>query len=119
MGCRAEERGVAQPDPAARGHVIPICHEVGGRQGVLASALLDKTCISAGGALSDRTTFKVYALQRLHAATFRGVAAVTNAHLAHGPRGLPWAGCIAAGPCPAKADHQLFISRVLRAPCPY
>ena len=79
---------------------------MGGRQGAQASDLLDKIFLSAGGSLSDRMTFKVFALQRLHAA-----------NLAHGPRGLPWAGCDAAGPCPAKADDQLFISRVLRAPC--
>ena len=33
---------------------------------------------SAGGSASDRMAFKVYALQRLHAANFRGVAAVIN-----------------------------------------
>jgi len=33
---------------------------------------------SAGGSASDRTAFEVYALQRLHAANFRGVAAVIN-----------------------------------------
>ena len=90
---------------------------MGGRQGAQASDLLDKIFLSAGGSLSDRMTFKVFALQRLHAATFRGVADQRSANLAHGPRGLPWAGCDAAGPCPAKADDQLFISRVLRAPC--
>ena len=42
-----------------------------------------------------------------------------SAHLAHGPWDLSWAGCVSAGPCPAKADDQLFISRVLRAPCLY
>ena len=41
--------------------------------------MLDKNCMSAGGSLSDRTAFKVYAPQRLHAATFRGVAAMINA----------------------------------------
>jgi len=61
------------------GTSIPISSEVGGRQGEQASALLGKICMSAGGSLSDRTAFKVYALQRLHAATFRGVAAMTNA----------------------------------------
>ena len=30
----------------------------------------------AGGSASDRMAFKVYALQRLHAAKFRGIAAV-------------------------------------------
>ena len=58
---------------------IPICHEVGGRQGVQANDLLDKIFMFTGGSLSDRTAFKVYALQRLHEATFRGVAAVINA----------------------------------------
>jgi len=33
---------------------------------------------SAGGSASGRMAFKVYALQRLHAANFRGVAAVIN-----------------------------------------
>ena len=33
---------------------------------------------SAGGSASDRMAFKVYTLQRLHAANFRGVAAVIN-----------------------------------------
>ena len=33
---------------------------------------------SAGGSASDRMAFKAYALQRLHAANFRGVAAVIN-----------------------------------------
>ena len=33
---------------------------------------------SAGGSACDRTAFKVYALQRLHAANFRGVTAVIN-----------------------------------------
>ena len=33
---------------------------------------------SAGGSACDRRAFKVYALQRLHAANFRGVAAVIN-----------------------------------------
>ena len=33
---------------------------------------------SAGGSASDRMAFKVYALQRLHAANFRGVAAVID-----------------------------------------
>ena len=36
---------------------------------------------SAGGSASDRMAFKVYALQRLHAANFRGVAAVINSRL--------------------------------------
>ena len=38
------------------------------------------------------------------------------AHLAHGPRGLPWAGFVAARPCPTKAGNQLFISWVLPWP---
>ena len=89
---------------------MPICHEVGGRQGAQAKDLLDKICMSAGGLLSDRTAFKVYAPQRLHAEAFRGVAAIISA------RPIWRAG---AGPCPAKADDQLFTSRVIRAPCLY
>jgi len=46
------------------GTFMPICSEVGGRQGAQANDLLEKTCMSAGGSLRDRTAFKVYALQR-------------------------------------------------------
>ena len=58
---------------------MPICHEVRGRQCAQANDLLGKICMSAGGSLSGRTAFKVYALQRPHAATYRGVTAVINA----------------------------------------
>ena len=52
---------------------------------------LGMTIDSAGGSASDRVAFKVYALQRLHAATFRGVAAVINSRpvIRTGPGVLP------------------------------
>jgi len=61
------------------GTFMPICHEVGGHRGAQANDLLGKICMSAGGSLSDCTAFKAYALQRLHAATSRGVAAMISA----------------------------------------
>ena len=64
-------------------HTIPqgeafyaLCHEAGGRMGDSAYDFLGMIIDSAGG--SDRMAFKVYALQRLHAANFRGVAAIIN-----------------------------------------
>ena len=41
------------------GAFIPICHEVGGRQGAQANGLLGKICMSAGGSLSDLKAPKV------------------------------------------------------------
>ena len=77
---------------------------MGGRQGAQASDSLDKTCMSAGGSLSDRTAFKVYALQRLHAATFRGVAAMINARpiWRTGPGVFPGQAVSQRGPAPQR-----------------
>jgi len=55
-----------------------LCHEAGGHMGDSAYDFLGMIIDSAGGSASDRVAFKVYALQRLHAANFRGVAAVIN-----------------------------------------
>ena len=76
----ARKTGRGSTTPGHKGaRSSPICHEVGGRQGAQANDLLDIICMSAGGSLSDRTAFKVYALQRLHTATYRGVAAMISA----------------------------------------
>ena len=55
---------------------------------------------SAGGSACDRMTFKVYALQRLHAANFRGVAAVINSLpvIRTGPGVPPGLACSPWGP---------------------
>ena len=98
VGCRAEERSVAKPHPAARGDVRPHLPRGGRPPGRAGQRLLGKIRMSAGGSLSDRTAFKVYALQRLHAATFRGVAAMTSARpiwrtgpgISPGQAVLPW-----------------------------
>jgi len=55
-------------------HTIP----QGGAFYALCHDFLGMIIDSAGGSASDRMAFKVYALQRLHAANFRGVAAVIN-----------------------------------------
>ena len=118
--------GAARKNEAWLGHTrpqgdtfIPICHEVGGRQGVQANDLLDKICMSAGGSLSDRTAFKVYALQRLHAATFRGVAAMINARpiWRTGPGIFPGQAVSPRGPAPPRptinfSSHGCFVPRV-------
>jgi len=58
-----------------------LCHEAGGRMGDFSYDFLGMAIDSAGGSASDRMAFKVYALQWLHAANFRGVAAVINSRL--------------------------------------
>jgi len=80
LGCYAMRKNEAWLD-----HTIPqgdafyaLCHEAGGRMGDSAYDFLGMIIDSAGGSASDRMAFKVYALQRLHAANFRGVAAVIN-----------------------------------------
>ena len=49
-----------------------LCHEAGGHMGDSAYDFLGMIIDSAGGSASDRMAFKVNALQRLHAANFRG-----------------------------------------------
>ena len=77
--------GAMRKNEAWLDHTIPqgdaiyaLCHEAGGRMGDSAYDFLGMIIDSAGGSASDRMAFKVYALQRLHAANFRGVAAVIN-----------------------------------------
>jgi len=60
------------------GAFYALCHEAGGRMGESAYDFLGIIIDSAGGSASDCMAFKVYALQRLHAANFRGGAAVIN-----------------------------------------
>jgi len=54
---------------------------------------------SAGWSASDRMAFKAHALQRLHAANFRGVAAVINSRpvLRTGPGVPPGCGLLPLG----------------------
>ena len=60
------------------GAFYALCHGAGGRMGDSSYDFLGMIIDSAGGSASDRMAFKVYALQRLHAANFRGVAVVIN-----------------------------------------
>ena len=60
------------------GAFCALCHEARGHMGDSAYDFLSMIIDSAGGSASDRMAFKVYAPQRLHAADFRGVAAVIN-----------------------------------------
>ena len=105
--------GAARKNEAWLGHTrpqgvtcIPICHEAGGRQGVHANDLLGKIC-------------KVYALQRLHAATLRGVAAMINARpiWRTGPGIFPGKAVSPRGPAPPRptinfSSHGCFVPRV-------
>ena len=54
------------------------CGECSATAQVGQSIYLDELSVAAGGPSSDRVAFKTYALQRLHAATFRGVALLIN-----------------------------------------
>jgi hypothetical protein len=84
---------------------VPLCHEAGGRLGAQAVAFLDDLSSAAGGSLSDRVAFKTYALQRLHAATFRGVAMLINSRpvLRTGPDVPPERGELPLPPPPLRA----------------
>ena len=102
------------------GTLIPICHKAGGRQGEQASGLRGKICMSAGGTLSDRTAFKVYASQRLHAVTFRGVAAVISARpiWRTGPGVFPGQAVSPRGPAPQRPTTGASCpGNLLRAYC--
>ena len=82
---RAAKKCVRRKNEAWLDHSMPqgdtffaLCHEAGGRMGDSAYDFLSMIIDSAGGSASDRMAFKVYTLQRLHAANFRGVAVVIN-----------------------------------------
>ena len=84
------------------------CHEAGGHMGDSAYDFLGMIIDSAGGSVSDRMAFKAYALQRLHAANFRGFGrhqlAAGDSHGAWCP---PWAWPAAPGDRPPEARHQI------------
>jgi len=73
-----------------------LCHEASGHMGDSAHDLLGMIIDSTGGSVSDRMTFMVYALKRLHAAR---VAAVINSRpsILTGPGVPPWCGLLPLG----------------------
>ena len=88
-----------------------------------ANDLLGKICMSAGGSLSDRAAFKVYAPQRLYAATFRGVATMINVRpiWRTGPGVFPGQAVSPRGPAPHWptinfSSHGCFEPRVFDRP---
>ena len=92
--------GAARKNEAWLRHTMPqgdvffaLCHEAGGHMGDSAYDFLGR------GSASNRMAFKVYALQRLHAANFRGVAAVINSRPAirTGPGVPPGCGLLPLG----------------------
>jgi len=89
---------------------LALCHEAGGHMGDSAYDFLGMIIDSAGGSASDRMAFNVYALQRLHAANFCGVAAVINSRpvIRTGPGAWcpPRAWPEAPGDRPPLARHQ-------------
>jgi len=99
--------GAARKNGAWLCHTMPqggaffaLCHEAGGRMGDSAYDFLGMITDSAGGSASNCMAFKVYALQQLHAANFRGVAAVINSRpvIRTGPGVPPGAACCPWGP---------------------
>ena len=72
---------------------------------------------SAGGLASGRMAFKVYALQRLHAANFRGVAAAINSRpvIRTGPGVPPGFGLKPWGPPALSPPSTLEASGASRA----
>ena len=87
---------------------------------------LGMTIDSAGGSASDRMAFKAYALQRLHAANSRGVAAVINSRpvIRTGPGVPPGFGLQPLGTArpkpainfrsPRAIAHQAFIATKIK-----
>ena len=92
-------------------------HEAGGRMGDSAYDFLGMIIDSAGGSASDRMAFKVYALQRLHAANFCGVAAVINSRpvIRTGPGVPPGFGLQPLGPPALSPPSALEASGASRA----
>jgi hypothetical protein len=84
---------------------VPACHEAGGSIGEPALALLDKLVATVGGSVGDRTAFRIYILQRLHAASFRGVAMLVLSRpvMRTGPEVLPERGTWPVGSPPARS----------------
>ena len=84
---------------------LPLAHEAGGRLGAQALDFLDVLSAAAGGSQSDRVAFKTYALQRLHATTFRGVALLINSRpvLRTGPEVPPERGALPLPPPPLRS----------------
>jgi len=93
--------GATRKNGAWLDHTMPqgdaffaLCHEAGGHMGDFAYDFLGMITDSAGESASGRMAFKVYAFQRLHAANFRGVAAVINSRpvIRTGPGAPPGCG---------------------------
>ena len=98
---------------------VPACHEAGGAIGEPALALLDKLVATVGGSTGDRTAFRIYILQRLHAASFRGVAMLILSRpvMRTGDHVLPERGAWPMGSPPARSVIN-FSSLVGPAPEP-
>ena len=96
---------------------IPLCHEAGGRLGKPALDLVDLLARSAGDG-SEREAFKTYALQRLRALTFSGVARIILARppFRTGPEVPPARGALPLAsppPLPAHRGRSSLASPVL------
>jgi len=74
--CRKLRLACSSSEPG--GHLLALCHEAGGRAGRGCAIFLDQLCSVAAASQSGRMAFGIYALQRLHAATFREVAMLIN-----------------------------------------
>jgi hypothetical protein len=86
---------------------IPLCHEVGGRLGEPAKDLVDLLARSAGVG-PEREAFKTYALQRLRALTFSGVARIILARppFRTGPEVPPARGALPLASPPPRPAHR-------------
>jgi len=94
-----------------------LCLEAGGRMGDSAYDFLGMIIDSAGGSACGRMAFKVYALQRLHAANFHGVAAVINSRsvIRTGPGAPPGFGLQPLGAaCPKPAINFRSLRGIAR-----
>ena len=76
--CRKTLHGWLAQARSQGGIFFALCHEVGGRACHGCEFFLDQLCSVAAASPSEHMTLRIFALQRLHAATFRGVAMLIN-----------------------------------------
>jgi hypothetical protein len=115
--CRKTPLGLLRLGARGDTFLNALCHEAGGRAGRGCEIFLDQLCSVAAASPNGRMAFRIYALQRLHAAAFRGAAMPINPPPgdAHGPRGPP-GGLAATGAPPPPPRPVISFTTNLRSP---
>lgn len=104
----------------AQGDVFwALCAESGGRLNGHFFELVEYLSTFAGSSSAERRAFSVFAFQRIHVASQRGVARLIRAHdpVPEGPCLLPPRGVLELGVLPFHSSHEIKIPRN-RGPAP-